>query len=316
MKKAHRIAAKIAKAITQSDIWIKSPEYTKAWVWLMIESQHPDRHEYKGKIHVKEGQVLASWKQIADALKWKKGAGFVTPSKTAIEMLLRTLKRMEMVTWEVTQYGMLITLINYRSWNGGPEESDGFFDGSNDGEWDEGSDEGSDGQSLSLSLNSFSNSVSKDMPVLRDIQSFYREKISDKGTRLTEKAKGKIRTRLKEFSVEQIKEAITNFSNDKWNMKESNGPNSVRGIAWFCRSEDHMQRYIDMGTPQKKAQEYYAPKVETPTEARAFEDEFKSTHGVPILGSYPSYLVHPPELVEPAKLLAVKHGIEITCEPM
>lgn len=67
------------------------------------------------------------------------------------------------------------------------------------------------------------------------------------GSRLTTKAKDKIRTRLKEYSAINILKAIDNFSKDEWWMEN----NARRGIAWFFHTEDRMEQFLNL-VPREK----------------------------------------------------------------
>jgi hypothetical protein len=69
----------------------------------------------------------------------------------------------------------------------------------------------------------------------------YREKIQKKG-RLTEGAKKKVVARLKEFTVEELLDAIDKFSRDNWWM-ENNGE---RGMKWFFHTEDRIEQFINL----------------------------------------------------------------------
>lgn len=74
-----------------------------------------------------------------------------------------------------------------------------------------------------------------------DIQRIFKNYIEKilPGSRLTKRAKDKIKTRLKEFSVDDILKGIDNFSEDDWWMTH----NARRGIAWFFHSEDRTEQF-------------------------------------------------------------------------
>jgi len=70
------------------------------------------------------------------------------------------------------------------------------------------------------------------------------------GSRLTKKAKIKIKSRLEEFSMEDILEGINNFSQDDWWMEH----NAFRGITWFFYSEDRTEQFKNL-IPRNKTEE-------------------------------------------------------------
>jgi len=81
---------------------------------------------------------------------------------------------------------------------------------------------------------------------LSDIHSIfehYKATISPKA-RLTEQAKTKIRSRLEDFEVDLLKEAIDRFvvGEDGWWMDN----NSHRGLKWFFGSEDRIAGFLEL----------------------------------------------------------------------
>jgi hypothetical protein len=70
------------------------------------------------------------------------------------------------------------------------------------------------------------------------------------GSRLTSKSRDKIKTRLREFNMEDILKGIDNFSKDNWWMEH----NAFRGITWFFYSEDRTEQFKNL-IPKGKASE-------------------------------------------------------------
>ncbi len=87
---------------------------------------------------------------------------------------------------------------------------------------------------------------------LKKIYARYSEKIN-KRSRLTEEAKRKIRVRLQAFSENELLQAIDNFSKDKWWMEN----NAYRGIAWFFRSDDRIDQFLNLPHPKKSGSGKY-----------------------------------------------------------
>lgn len=84
------------------------------------------------------------------------------------------------------------------------------------------------------------------------VQEIFQEYISKilPGSRLTNKAKSKIKSRLNEFSIKEIFKGIDNFSKDSWWMDN----NAFRGISWFFYSEDRIEQFKNL-IPRKKVEE-------------------------------------------------------------
>lgn len=74
-----------------------------------------------------------------------------------------------------------------------------------------------------------------------DIYKHYQEKIN-KGSKLLDKAKEKIKARLKVYSLDDLKKAMDNFSADGWWMKN----NAHRGVAWFFHSDERIEQLMNM----------------------------------------------------------------------
>lgn len=75
---------------------------------------------------------------------------------------------------------------------------------------------------------------------IQSIYKKYQEKINQK-SKLTEQAKIKIKTRLKVYSIEELKKAMVKFSQEDWWMKN----NSHRGVAWFFHSDDRIDQFLN-----------------------------------------------------------------------
>jgi len=88
--------------------------------------------------------------------------------------------------------------------------------------------------------------ISKTLPH-NSIYKLYLEKINSKA-RLTPGSIKKIQTRLKEYSPEDLKKAIVNFSRDTWWMKN----NAHRGVAWFFHTEDRIDQFLNLKECSKK----------------------------------------------------------------
>tara|TARA_R100000656_G_scaffold61465_1_gene47492 strand:+ start:20666 stop:21376 length:711 start_codon:yes stop_codon:yes gene_type:complete len=82
--------------------------------------------------------------------------------------------------------------------------------------------------------------IYKDIDINK-IYTLYKEKIQ-KNARLTDAAKKKINTRLKEFSVQEINIAIENFAADSWWMEK----NSNKGMKWFFDTDDRIEQFINL----------------------------------------------------------------------
>ena len=74
-----------------------------------------------------------------------------------------------------------------------------------------------------------------------DVADYYEECILP-GARLTEKARAKIKTRLKTYSVEELQQAMEKFAGDWWWMEN----NRRQGMAWFFDSDDRIEKFLGL----------------------------------------------------------------------
>lgn len=89
-------------------------------------------------------------------------------------------------------------------------------------------------ESVSVSNNKYSDEI-------KIVSNRYTALINEKA-KLTDGANRKIQSRLKNYSKEQLAEAMSKFSQDRWQMKH----NAHRGMAWFFHSDDRIEQYINL----------------------------------------------------------------------
>ena len=65
---------------------------------------------------------------------------------------------------------------------------------------------------------------------------------------ISDTAKNKIQARLKDFTETELLEAIDNFANAEWWMKN----NSHRGIKWFMHTQDRIEQFINLSENTKE----------------------------------------------------------------
>lgn len=97
------------------------------------------------------------------------------------------------------------------------------------------------------STQTIDNNNTIDNNTIDQIYDSYSEHINEK-SRLTSSAKKKIEARLKEYSPEDLKLAITNFSRSNWWMTH----NAHRGVAWFFHSEDRIDQFLNLEPEDRK----------------------------------------------------------------
>lgn len=82
---------------------------------------------------------------------------------------------------------------------------------------------------------------------IEQIYEAYKEGVQE-NSRLTDLASKKIGKRLSVYSKDELLKAISNFAGDKWWMEK----NASRGLAWFFKSDDRIEGFINMKGGRKK----------------------------------------------------------------
>jgi len=104
-----------ARKIQNSTIAHASPCAREVWDWLIKEANHKNK-EVSGTM-IERGQLLRSYKNIQEGLHWKVGYRKEVYSKEQIKKALRfitkTTTKTPMATTTKTTRGMLITILNY-----------------------------------------------------------------------------------------------------------------------------------------------------------------------------------------------------------
>ena len=95
------------------DSWIAhaAPVVRETWFFLLRNANHTDK-KYNGFI-VKRGQLFLSYREIRDALSWKKGYRTMRYSEDQMKHGMKLLRTHLMITLTSAPRGNLITICNY-----------------------------------------------------------------------------------------------------------------------------------------------------------------------------------------------------------
>lgn len=100
-----------ARCIQNSEIALMPPYIREIWDWLLKEANHTD-NKINGNT-IKRGQLIRTFKDIQEGLKWMIGWRKMTYTKWQCENAMKFLRERTMVTTMKTTRGMLITICNY-----------------------------------------------------------------------------------------------------------------------------------------------------------------------------------------------------------
>jgi hypothetical protein len=96
-----------ARCIQNSDIATAPPYIREIWDWLLKEANHTDTDK------IKRGQMIRTFYDIIDGLKWFVGYRKMTYNKCQCENAMRWLRNKGMITTMKTTRGLIITICNY-----------------------------------------------------------------------------------------------------------------------------------------------------------------------------------------------------------
>ena len=98
------------RRIDESKIKYAPPQTRELWDLLIRKSA------YKKDGLLDRGQVLISYSEVLEELAWYKGFEKKTYSKTQIETSFKFLRREDMITTQKTTQGILVTILNYETY--------------------------------------------------------------------------------------------------------------------------------------------------------------------------------------------------------
>lgn len=106
----------ISRSIFDSDIWFRSPEYLKAWIYLLGKANHEDKR-YNGYL-CKRGQTLITYKELAEQVRYRVGFRKTALHEKRMKDLMKYLMNERMIVLSRVPRGMLVTVLNYDKYQG------------------------------------------------------------------------------------------------------------------------------------------------------------------------------------------------------
>lgn len=96
-----------ARCIQNSEIAIAPPYVREIWDWLLKEANHTD------KGNIKRGQVVRTFNDIREGLKWMIGYRKEKYTKRQCEYAMKFLRDKKMIETIKTTRGLIITICKY-----------------------------------------------------------------------------------------------------------------------------------------------------------------------------------------------------------
>jgi hypothetical protein len=100
-----------ARCIKNSEIANMPPYVREIWDWLLKEANHKENKTHG--IIVKRGQLIRTFKDIQQGLKWKIGWKMMSYKMWQIDKAMRALRKATMIATIKATRGLLISICNY-----------------------------------------------------------------------------------------------------------------------------------------------------------------------------------------------------------
>lgn len=222
----------VNRELLHSDRWLAEP-FTRgqAWIDLFGLAQYKkSSFRVRGiEINVERGQLAYSQKTLSIRWKWSRGK---------VKRYLKELENNKDISMNVRHQNIdittLITILKYEQWQGGDTPN------------------GTPDEHQTEHQTDTYNKDKKDNKEKNIIYTTFQELINP-NSKLVDKAKLKIKARLKVFSEHELVKAMENFSKDSWNMEH----NSSRGVAWFFHTDERIDGLINLKPREKELKPYY-----------------------------------------------------------
>lgn len=262
----------LSRQLIESEIWDKPPLYIKVWVYLLTKAQHK---KYKG---LKRGQLYVSIPEIIEACSWYVGYRKEKPTKDQVFQIIDWLRRVDeaedesdtsptMITTTKATHGLLITIDNY-SFYQDPRNYEGNSE-TNGEKVTEATREQRQHDNTNKNDKNVKNDKNK---YIHDLFDHYLSKNIVKHAKLTEPMKKAVNARLKDYSFDELKKAIDNYSivfgsDDYWFTHKY-------PFADFMRDKD-VRKFVDEADPLKNFAKDKKDSEKTKTDHRDKEIEFQ-----------------------------------------
>ncbi len=107
---------RVARKLKESAIWSQDPHYLRLWTYLMLSARWDEKPVQKGGVTIGRGQVLKSFRRIADENEWTENRALKRWSPSRVKRMLDWLRENEMVSLHGTELGTLITISNFNDY--------------------------------------------------------------------------------------------------------------------------------------------------------------------------------------------------------
>ena len=107
---------KVARRLKESAIWSQDPHYLRLWTYLLLSVRWDEKPIKKGVVTIGRGQVLKSFRRIAEENEWTENRALKRWSTSRVKRMIDWLSENEMVSLHGTELGTLITIKNFNGY--------------------------------------------------------------------------------------------------------------------------------------------------------------------------------------------------------
>lgn len=208
----------------QDKAFYKKPHYLALWIHILLKANHQEKEFlWNNKtIKIKRGQFITGRRQLQSEIK---------VNQHKIDRILNFFKTEHQIEQQMFPKFRLITIINYNKYQQSEPQNEPQVSHRR----------ATSEPQVSTNNNDKNDNNEKNDKKMTIIYMSYKNKINQL-SRLTISSKRKIKARLREYTLEQLLEAIDKFAKDSWWMEH----NASRGIAWFFHSEDRIDQFLNI----------------------------------------------------------------------
>ena len=107
---------RVARQLKESAIWSQDPHFLRLWTYLLLSARWDEKPIERGSVTIGRGQVLKSFRRIADDNEWTENRALKRWSTSRVKRMIDWLSENEMVSLRGTELGTLITIRNFNDY--------------------------------------------------------------------------------------------------------------------------------------------------------------------------------------------------------
>ena len=228
---------RVARKLKDSSIWSQDPHHLRLWTYLLLSAKWDEKPVQKGGVTIGRGQVLKSFRRIADENEWRENRALKKWSTSRVKRMLDWLRENEMVSLHGTELGTLITISNFNDYQD-PETYRSEL-GTEPGTHSERSrnNRKKDKKENTTKTSGYSDEVI-------EVFDYWQERRSQlphtRPAQPTCKRLSKVQARLKdEYSVADLKQAVDGCLSNPFNVE-----GGFYDLELICRDDQHVTQYM------------------------------------------------------------------------